>query len=315
MKYLLVAVLFCASVCFGNMKIAFVADKSYLQANSAILNGIKNVSKELSVSRGEQIDVVFWELDNSKKQSDMLSNLYMNGFSGAVLLPVDNNAELSSKISELKKAHFPVVVLDNKVNFSDALCSIYTNQDMRIALIENVINKRSSKNTKIACYFKGAIPKSVPINDDVQIKNLLQYSSDFYLFTSILKSRILSIDVVDFYSSYADTNKVEIMRRDSYGEIFFSPNVLLNMQPITPDTDRAFALCVGALPMLEFYFATSAITDCIYDDYYGWGVFAVRAIVDYKNNVKISSQTTLRPIYVTKENYKIFSSDWQKWLR
>ena len=315
MKYLLVVVLFCASVCCGNMKIAFVADISYLQANSAILNGIKNISKELSVSRGEQIEVAFFEFDNSKKQSDMLSNLYMNGFSGAVLLPVDNNAELSSKISELKKSHFPIVVLDNKVNFSDALCSIYTNQDMRIALIENVINKRSSKNTKIACYLKGTSSKSVPVNDDIQIKQYLPYPSDFYLFTSIFKSRILSIDVVDFYSSYADINKVEIMRRDSYGEVFFSPKILSNMQPITPDTDRAFALCVGALPMLEFYLATSAITDCIYDDYYGWGVFAIRAIVDYKNNVKVSSQYAVRPIYVTNDNYKIFSSDWQKWLR
>ena len=315
MKNVLVAVIFCASVCLGNMKIAFVADTSYMQANSAILNGIKNISKELSVSRGEQIDVAFFELDNSKKQSDVLSNLYMNGFSGAILLPVDNSVELSSKISELKKSRFPVVVLDNKVNFSDSLCSIYTNPDMRIALIENVINKRSSKNTKIACYFKGTYPKSVPVNDDMQIKNLLQYSYDYYLFTSIFKSRILSIDVVDFYSSYADINKVKIMRRDSYGEVFFSPKILSNMQPITPDIDRAFALCIGALPMLEFYFATSAITDCIYDDYYGWGVFAVRAIVDYKNNAKVSSQNTLRPIYVTKDNYKIFSSDWQKWLR
>lgn len=315
MKNIIFFILFCTCSCWANLKIAFISDSSLMQVNSAIFNGIKNTAKELSATSGKQIKVELFLASNAVEEADLLSKALINGYSGAVVYPIDS-ANISPKISELKKSGFPVVVVGRNIKSSDALSFVGTNCDKYEALIQYVLEKRSEVNTKIACYFKGNSLQNVDIEDTAKIDGLFASLMELSKIKECLKNKVMSVDVIDFYSVYAEKNKIDIMRRDSYGEIFFSPQILSNMQPIQPDTDRVFALCIGALPMLEFYFATNSITDCIYDDYYGWGVFSLRAIVfskTLKNEVK--KEYLLNPVYVRKENYKIFVSDWQKWLR
>lgn len=121
----------------------------------------------------------------------------------------------------------------------------------------------------------------------------------------------------DYYSVYARQNSVEIMRRDDYGELFFSPYLLADMQPIKRDSDRLFAVCVGAVPQLERYLADSSVNACVFGDYYGWGYFAARALAEKavgKSNPE-KEVRLLKPLVATPKNLNSFIADWRRWLR
>ncbi len=315
MKYIIYFIFFCFCTCWGNLKIAFISDKSLLQANTAIFNGARNTAKELSKTIGKKIEISFIDASTVNAQNDAISKAFVDGYVGAIVYPI-STSEISAKASSLKKSGFVLVSVGKECSDNSVLCSVITDNDIRASLIENVIKKRSKFANKVACYFKGSSSESVSLEDSVKIKTLLNADFNFQNFQKVFGGRDFSIDVIDFYSVYADANKIDIMRRDNYGEVFFSPKILSNMQPITPDTDRLFSLCIGGLPMLEFYFATGALSDCVYDDYYGWGVFALRSIIDSKvSNADVIKVRKLRPIHASKENYSIFVSDWRKWLR
>ena len=303
--------------CFATMKIAYIADASLQQSNSAILNGMKSVAKELSALHREKIEIEFVPANSSEKQVQILSKCYISGCSAAVVCPIDNSQTLSDKISELSKVGFFTVILGDNLNAKDALCRISTDAKQRRLLVEKIIKARSKKNTKFACYFKGGISKPLSLEDEraeiaLKVKDFCSIDE----FENLFKQHLLEIQCFDFYSEFAQKNAIEILRRDSYGEIFFTPELLSNMFPIIQDSDREFALCIGALPMLEYYLASGQISDCIYDDFYGWGIYALRAIVEKKfTSHEIKNTRLLSPMKASKENYSVFVSDWQKWLK
>ena len=121
----------------------------------------------------------------------------------------------------------------------------------------------------------------------------------------------------EYYSVYAQKNAVEIMRRDDYGELFFNPYLFADMQPIKRDSDRRFAICIGAIPQLEQRLADGFLTACVYGDYYGWGYFAARALVEKIMDKAEPSQRVrlLAPLTATSASPSAFSADWRKWMK
>ncbi len=307
--------------CLANVKIAFVTDASLHQQNSAILNGLRSVASELSFRYNKKFEISFMSASDAQAQAQMLSKCYFSGFYGAVLYPVSGDIALSEKISELSKMKFFTVLLGDKLSSKDVVSKVSTDDAVRLKMIENVIKRRAKSSTKIACYFKAEASQTLNLSDDgAKIAELLNGICSFENFKKIFAPKILEIKAFNFYSSYATSNAVEIMRRDSFGEVFFSPELLANMRPIEPNVYREFALCVGGLPMLEYYLASGQITDCIYDDYFGWGVYAARALIerkfaDEKAEVKSGRVQLVAPMRVSSENYKVFVSDWRKWLK
>ncbi len=307
--------------CLANVKIAFVTDASLHQQNSAILNGLRSVASELSFRYNKKIEVSFMSASDAQAQAQMLSKCYFSGYSGAILLPTSEDIALSEKISELSKMKFFTVVLGDKLLSKDAIFRVSTDADIRLKMMENVVKRRSKSSTKIAYYFKSDNFQTLNLSDDsAKIANSLNGICSFENFKKIFAPKILEIKAFNFYSSYATSNAVEIMRRDSFGEVFFSPELLANMRPIEPNVYREFALCVGGLPMLEYYLASGQITDCIYDDFFGWGVYAARALIEKKfsdTNIRENSSKVqlVAPMRVSSENYKVFVEDWRKWLK
>lgn len=318
MRIFCIFLFFSVIECVATMKVAYIADASLQQSNSAIFNGMKSVAKELSASHRKKIEIEFISSNSSEEQVQILSKCYIGGFSAAVVYSIDDSQKLSDKISELSEVGFLTVILGDNLDTKNAICRISTNAEQRRLFVEEIIKTRSKKNTKIACYLKrGTKSKSLSLEyDRAEIALKVKDFCSIDEFESLFKHRLLEIQCFDFYSEFAQKNAIEILRRDSYGEVFFAPELLSNMHPIARDTDREFVLCIGALPMLEYYLASGQITDCIYDDFYGWGIYALRAIVEKKfTSHEIKSLRLLPPMKASKEKYSIFVSDWQKWLK
>ena len=142
----------------------------------------------------------------------------------------------------------------------------------------------------------------------------------FKQFTDIVQPlNPLKLIAFEYYSVYAEQNKIEIARYDNYGEIFFSPKLLADIAPIKKDTDRHYAICIGVLPQFEFFLSSGMLDACIYDDFYGWGYIGTRILLEKIHAPKPAEtppQTKLLPpLVATPENLKMFVDDWKKWLK
>ena len=174
--------------------------------------------------------------------------------------------------------------------------------------------KRLSDSKKVAnyCYF---YTNSTAISP-----------SEKQLFTPVSRDEIESVRKlaepvetysVSSYSEYAKEHEIDIMRRDNYGEIFLNPRLLANMVPIKDDPDRVFAFCLGSLPQLDMYLSGGQLDSCVYDDWYGWGYFAMRTLAEkvVEKRDPSKKEELLKPLIATPKNVDSFRKDWARWLR
>ena len=76
--------------CFAQ-KIAFIGDRALWLANSAIFNGAKNTAAELSKSGSKGIEIVYLPTPaNEAEQIRELGRAYLDGFSAAIIVAVEN---------------------------------------------------------------------------------------------------------------------------------------------------------------------------------------------------------------------------------
>lgn len=314
-KIFAVSFLLCCVFAFAETaKIAFLADSKLSPKSSAIFNGIRSSATDLSKRDNIKVDVEFLASENEQAQIVNLSNAYLRGYMGAVIAPIAKSVALEQKIDELSKAGFAIVVVDDVLSPKNALCQVSTDKAKMVKMLKDVLAEYARKDTSMFCYFKGNVSQAERAS--VDFSKLLNGVMSVEQFKNVFDGRNVKIETFDFYSIFAQQNKVEIMRRDNFAEIFFSPSLLENMAVVEKDMDRHFVVCVGALPSLEFYFATGFLTACIYDDFYGWGVFATRAIFEKKRGVtNIKKYRKISPILATQKKYSVFVEDWSKWLK
>ena len=297
-------------------KIAFIADRSLWQANSAIFNGAKNTAAELSKSGGKGIEIVYMPTPaNEADKIRELGRAYLEGFSAAIIVALEKSELLDAKISELSRSGFPSAVVGGG-SLAGLVCVDTDSKKFAAALKEFVA--KASQKAEIFCYFKGEKEREFDVSDSSELARKLGWRIGPDAFKDAFSGRKLSAFECGFYSEYAAKNSVEILRRDNYCEVFFNPSLLSDLRPIKPDGDREFIICVGALPIMEYYLQTSQIDCCISDDFYGWGVYSLRALVEELSkpaSERAKFYKSLPPIITTKENSAGFSTDWRNWLK
>ncbi len=295
------------------MRVGFVSDNSAFQPNAAVLRGAESVARLYS-ARGREIEILDRASPTAQGQKRILSELYLQGVENVILIPA---GDVSDEIRRLSAKGVNVVLAGSGGGTSDdgALCRVSGSEKTLRKMLAEIIAKRGGTDAKIACYFRGG-GAPVNVSDSREILRLTGGAFSAEDFAELFGGRLLCADSFRFYSKYALENRVEIMRRDSFGEVFFSPELLADMSPIKHDSDRKFAVVVGALEMLEFYLASGQITDIVYDDYFGWGVFAMRALAEKRfENYAPQKRKEVLPIRVSKENPRAFAEDWRKWLK
>lgn len=298
------------------MRVGFVSDNSAFQPNAAVLCGAESVARLYS-ARGMEIEILGRASNTADGQKRILSDLYLQGVENVILIPA---GDVSDEIRRLSRKGVNVVLVGANCATADdtdggALCRVSGSEKTLRKMLAEIIAKRGGADAKIACYFRGG-GAPVNVSDSREILRLTGGAFSAEDFAELFGGRLLCADSFRFYSKYALENRVEIMRRDSFGEVFFSPELLADMSPIKHDSDRKFAVVVGALEMLEFYLASGQITDIVYDDYFGWGVFAMRALAEKRfENYAPQKRKEVLPIRVSKENPRAFAEDWRKWLK
>ena len=293
------------------LRFAFLSPDARNQANSAIFNGARDALSELSKKYAVEMSLEFFSADRSaERQLSGLSKAYLDGFAGALVVPADS-ALLEDKGAELAKSGFPVASAGARLKGAAYFCGTDSKAAAELAKREIARLSGSSKPANY-CYFpnsggaSGAAGKflSSPVPEE-EARAIFEFAEP---------AETVS---VSSYSDYASERAVDIMRRDNYGEIFFDPRLLSNMVPIKPDSDRVFAVCLGSLPQLDFYLSNGQLDSCIYDDWYGWGYFAMRALAEkaVEKRDPPEPEKLLKPLSATPKSVSSFRADWAKWLR
>ncbi len=282
---------------FCDTKFAFVAHSRDCRECTAVFNGARDALSELSKKYGQALSADFIAAGDGSK-SDVLSKAHMSGYAGAVVVASPDSDKSTAKFDA---KNFPVAAVgfDNKNAFY--FCA--TDTDAAFAAIKREIKRLSgSLKPEIFTY----VPAAANLNCPLEFPS---FAADF--------AKLRRTEKIGFYSDYAAKNADAIRRRDDFGEIFAGVSMLANMAAISKDSDRAFALCLGSIPQLEFYLKSGQIDVCIYDDFYGWGYFAARALAE-KSLEGVSPKKReyfVKPAVATKENPNLLGSDWAKWGR
>lgn len=303
------------------IKVAFLAPDLSNAENAAVLNGVQDALKDMEFRFSCKFQVEYISADNSaQKQLSQMSNAFIDNFKAAIVYPVSGGeAALGKRAEEMAQSGFYTASVGAKI--SDVIPAVATDTQKTAQLVSDYIAKFSrGREFSLVGYFRilGEV-RAVDAADSAQLAGLLYPSLNVEQFRKIVAPyKVLKLAAMDYYSVYAAAHAIEILRYDNYGEIFFNPRLLSDTAPIKPDTDRLFAICVGALPQFEFYLKSGQLNACVYDDYYGWGYFSAREIAERLFKVSSPAAKRLRllpPLKADASSISDFSSDWRKWLK
>ena len=306
------------------VKLAFLAPNYISSQNAAAFNGAKGSATELQARFGKKIEIQFISAeDSAEKQIGQLESLYLQGYAGAVVLPVRNaKNNISAAAQTLAENGFFISIVGEEINVKHIAGCVATDSNKFAQALREQISKLS-RGAKIrpVCYFYTTGEKQeLDFSEQKLLTEYLAPHFSFKQFTDIVQPlNPLKLIAFEYYSVYAEQNKIEIARYDNYGEIFFSPKLLADIAPIKKDTDRHYAICIGVLPQFEFFLSSGMLDACIYDDFYGWGYIGTRILLEKIHAPKPAEtppQTKLLPpLVATPENLKMFVDDWKKWLK
>ena len=337
--YALVAVAFFPASVFASgttsaLKLAFVASDSRNQASIAVFNGVRDISKTLSSRYGRRIECSFLDARKfPRSPAEMFAKLYADSYSAVIAMPSSSSeaADWGVQAAALyKKYALPVACVGFENDGNYLLCVSTDGVKTSSTVAREIARLVRNRKTCGEVYFRGA--KSAAGADGNQSANAFALSSTLaakyvasirpamscaQMEAALSPLSAARVHAFKYYSDYARENRVDIARLDDYGEIFTSPELLDNLEPIRPDSDRVFALVLGALPSTEFYLSSAQVDACVYDDFYGWGYFAARDVISkiISNTPPSEVSRLLPPLVATPQTVSKFSADWAQWLR
>ncbi len=317
------AVLFIAASAYADtVKIAFLASDKLNPSNAAIFNGARDAFKELGSRFDKNFELVYVSADQSpQKQINQVNNLFLNQYGGAIIYAVHGTQkELSKLIPKLRESGFFMASVGAEIPDSQCVYHVGTDSDLFAQYLEREITILGGGRLKeVLCYFHSLSgSKKLSLSDKAEIEKLIYPHIQFDQFEKIFKPfGPYKMVEMAHYAIYSQENKVEILRYDNYGEVFFSPEILASMAPIPNDSDRRFAICLGALPQLDFYLKTRQLDAVIFDDYYGWGYYGARALAEkiIEGTDAENPKRLLRPLLAKPSTAKSFADDWVRWLK
>lgn len=301
-------------------KIAYIGDSTSASANAAIYNGARDALNELQSRYGKKIELEFISQSSAEAQIKKIGGVYIGGYSGAIVFPISDDNKFASAILSLSEKSFPVALVGKDLKDSKRLCYVGGDEKKFYEMLSEELKNQTDKES-LHLYIYGKpdsdiADSNVRANTKEKLLNASKVNLNETILNTISKGQI-SVELIHLYSLYSATNKIAIMRRDNYGEIFMSPELLADMTPIERDTDRRFAVCVGAAPYLTEYLQSGQLTACVYHDFYGWGYFSARSIAE-KIFDSITPTTDVRlisPLLATPKKINSFKSDWKKWSK
>ena len=301
-------------------KIAYIGNSAMPSANVAIYNGARDALKELQSRYNKKIEIEFVSQSSADNQIKKLGSSYIDGYKGTILFPISDDKNFISAVSSLTGKSYPVVLVGKDLVGSKRICYIGGDEKKFYEVLSEQLKILAGKDS-LHLYIYGKpdsfiADSSAKVDAREKLYNSAKSTFNQTILDTISNGKI-SVELIELYSIYYMSNKISILRRDNYGEIFMSPELLGDMAPIERDTDRRFALCVGGAPHLAEYLKSGQLSACVYHDFYGWGYFSARAIAEkiFESVVPMNRNRLIKPILATPENVESFKADWQKWTK
>ena len=299
-------------------KIAYIGNSTMPSANVAIYNGVRDALNELQSRYGKKFEIDFISENSSENQTKKIGNVYIAGYSGAVIFPISADVKLTSSVRALAEKSFPVVLVGRDLKESKRLHYVGGDEKKFYEMLSEQLKILAGKDS-LQLYIYGNSNSFIADSTEREKAKEKLFEVAKANFNEVVLNSIsdkkITLELIELYSLFSMANKISIMRRDNYGEIFMSPELLADMTPIKRDTDRRFAICVGGAPYLAEYLQNGQLSACVYNDFYGWGYFSARAIAEkIVESVSPSSDVRLiKPLVATPETVDSFKSDWKKW--
>lgn len=301
-------------------KIAYIGNSTMPSANVAIYNGVRDALNELQSRYGKKFELEFVSEFSVENQIKKIGNVYIDGYSGAVVFPISTDTKLTSAMRALTEKSFPVVLVGRDLKESKRLLYVGGDEKKFYEMLSEQLKILAGKDS-LHLYIYGnsnsfLADSTERANAKEKLFQVAKTNFNEVLLNTISDKKI-TLELIELYSLFTMANKISIMRRDNYGEIFMSPELLADMTPINRDTDRRFAICVGGAPYLSEYLQSGQLSACVYNDFYGWGYFSARAIAEriVESILPSADIRLIKPLVATPENADSFKSDWKKWTK
>ncbi len=307
---------FAISIYAQPVKVAYIGAKSGSAQDCAIFNGIRDAFKELENRYGKTFELEFVCSDNPDIQIKEIGKFYIGEQKGIILFPANDSKIFKHKIDEFSEKKFPIALVGRDIPDSKRLCYVGGDEDNLQSTIASEL-KRLSKNVKPQIF---VYVKESSGDVDVAKKSLSQYWKNLFvknLLNEISIDGTVHIEFAQLYSIYSAINNISILRRDNYAEVFADVELLSDTFPIKKDSDRLFALAIGAAPYLAHYLEAGELSSCIHHDYYGWGYFAARTLAEkiIDNTEPSLPVRKLKVLRFTQYDSENFKRDWHNWTK
>lgn len=300
------------------VKIAYLTNGIEDASNSAVACGAKDAFKEMSSKYGVNFELKFIDERGGEARANRLAALCFENYSGAIIRPAKDDAQLAEKVLELSKFGFISSCVESDFGSESGRISfVSTDKEKFLETLRKTIAFLYTPNTDLLCFFKtDGEPFTIKENSE-ELKSLLRQGYSLNDFKGLFPRPPLRMEAVKFFSTWAKQNKIDLERIDSHAIIFANPELIADMQPLPADGDRKFTVCIGASPQLCFYLENKQLDAVIYDDYYGWGYICARNIAEKICDPKKfkASEKMLLPLTATKRNPSEFSENWKNWLK
>ena len=219
------------------LKLAFLAPNYISSPNAAAFNGAKGSATELQARFGEKIEIQFLSAeDSAEKQIGQLESLYLQGYAGAVVFPVKGaKNNISAAAQTLAENGFFISIVGEEINAKYIAGCVSTDPSKFAQALREQISKLSGgAKIRPVCYFYTTGEKQeLDFSEQKLLSEYLAPHLSFKQFSDIIQPlNPLKLIAFEYYSVYAEQNKIEIARYDNYGEIFFSPKLLADIAPI-----------------------------------------------------------------------------------
>ncbi len=293
------------------IKLVYVGSSVASSIDRAVYNGARDALIELKGRYGKDFKLEFINSLDETSQLVELGKAYIDGAKGAILFPASSFGDYSKNIDEFVEKKFPITFVGRDIPKSKSLCYVGGDESQMCVLARSEL-KRLMNGEKKSIF--------IYAREDSSLDSVTKYCDNLFgleLLKSLSAQSKPRVELMALYSIYSTINSISIMRRDDYAEIFTTPDLLSDTTPIKRDGDRAFAMCIGALPSLTRYLERGELASCVYHDYYGWGYFAARALAEkiMDNTTPTSRVRLLKPLRATPENAESFRRDWHNWTK
>lgn len=306
----LLIALFCASLHARNL--VYIFDSPTNNTHLAILKGANSALADFNLRYGKDFKAVDAVAISGKlKQAQALKKISQDSENiGAVIIPSPQNLNLlQAQVAELAAKNFPIIVLENPLENSNALQTIFTDSNGIVKKFKEELGRKSDRiKFKIVAVIDGENEEFV--DKDSALKSLSGLKKEAAL--ALLQIAPVKFASSKHFSNFQKLHEADLLALDNYAVVFLSELPLNDTTLLNKDGDRLITISLGGSPYMANFIKNGQINLLAMPDYFGLGYVSAVALVEKNMENKNPKQKlrTLMPIFFSADELDKFNKVW-----